>query len=206
MGRMPVNQPKRPGSPGKTFSVTARKAQGRPVRLETETRILRSLRPSDAGRTMASWFEDPVVLAGLNLQEGGITQQSLRGYIEEFDNRRKYIIGIFTKPDERYIGFYQLDVNLGHRVAQLSVAVGDKQFRGQPPSNELSDLIVREFFEKRGVEKFVARVLASNYKALWSMKNSNFEFEALLREDNLLPSGERVDIAQFRRLKSKWTG
>lgn len=206
MGRMPVHQPKRPGSIGKSFSVSAKKPQGRPVRLETETRILRSLRPSDAGRTMAAWFEDPVVLAGLNLPEGGITQQNLRGYIEEFDNRRKYIIGIFTKPDERHIGFYQLNINLGHRVAQLSVAIGDKQFRGQPASNELPDLIVKEFFEKRGVEKFVARVLASNYKALWAMKNSNFEFEALLREDNLLPNGERVDIAQFRQLRSKWTG
>ncbi len=204
MGRMPVHRPKRPGSLSKTFSVTARKPQGRPVRLETQARILRSLRPSDAGRTMAAWFEDPVVLGGLNLPAGGITQQSLKGYIEEFDNRRKYIIGIFTKPDERYIGFYQVDVNLGHKVAQLSVAVGDQQFRGQPPSNELSEMIIGEFFEKRGVEKFVARVLASNYKALWAMKNSNFEFEAVLREDNLLPSGERVDIAQFRYLKSKW--
>lgn len=206
MGRMPVHQPKRPGSLGKSFSVSAKKPQGRPVRLESETRILRSLRPSDAGRTMAAWFEDPVVLAGLNLPAGGITQQSLRGYIEEFDNQRRFMIGIFLKPNERFVGFYQVDVNLGHRVAQLSVAVGDKQFRGQPPSNELPDMIVREFFEKRGVEKFVARVLASNYKALWLMKNSNFEFEALLREDNLLPGGERVDIAQFRRLKSNWKG
>ncbi len=206
MGRMPVQQPKRPGSSGRTFPVSAQKPQGRPVRLETETRILRSLRSSDVGRTMASWFEDPVVLAGLNLPAGGITQQSLRGYVEEFDNRRKYIIGLFTKPDERHIGFFQVHVNLSHRVAQLSVAIGDKQFRGQPPSNELSDLVVKEFFEKRGVEKFVARVLASNYKALWSMKNSNFEFEAVLREDNLMPNGERMDIAQFRQLKSKWTG
>ncbi|MEM9473290.1 MAG: GNAT family protein [Pseudomonadota bacterium] len=203
---MPVPRPKRPGSLSKTFSVTTGKPQGRPVRLETDTRILRSLRPSDAGRTMAAWFEDPVVLAGLNLPAGGITQQNLKGYIEEFDNRRKFIIGIFIKPDERYVGFYQVDVNVGHKVAQLSVAVGDQQFRGLPSSSELSDLIVGEFFERRGVEKFVARVLASNYKALWAMKNSGFEFEAVLREDNLLPSGERVDIAQFRYLKSKWQG
>lgn len=154
---------------------------------------------------MAAWFEDPSVLAGLNLPEGGITTRNLRDYIADFDNHRKFILGIFVKPHLRLIGFYQIDVNIPHRVAQLSAIIGDKDYRGLEDHNWLTDLLVDEFFTNRMVEKFVARVLANNYKALWSMKNSSFDFEAVLREDNLMPNGKRVDIVQFRRLKSGWT-
>ena len=114
----------------------------------------------------------------------------------------RYIIGTFAKPERRFVGFHSVEVNKMHRVAQIAFVAGDEEYRARPPTDELSHAIIDEFFDNRGVEKLVARVLARNFRALWIMKESTFRFEAILTQDNLLPSDERTDIAQFCVLKN----
>ncbi len=196
------------GLRGATPNQTGVKPPGKPVLLETENFILRSLKPSDSGPTFASWFTDPLVLDGLNLPGEGLTREQARRYLAKFDNRRRYIIGTFAKPEQRFIGFHQMDLVPEQRFAQISFVLGDKTYRGKPISDELSIAIVSEFFRNRDVDKVVARVKSRNIRALWMMKQTIFEFEAVLKQDMLLPGGGRTDIVQFRCLKdqlSNWT-
>ncbi|MGB5213796.1 MAG: GNAT family protein [Anderseniella sp.] len=189
---------------GNTANQPGAKPAGKPVLLETEKFMLRSLKPSDAGPTLASWFTDPLVLDGLNLPREGLTREQVRGYVAKFDNRRRYMVGIFAKPEQRFVGFYQMDLVPEHRFAQISFVLGDKDYRGKPPANEPSISLVKEFFENRNIDKIVARVKARNISALWMMKQSIFEFEAVLKQEMLLPGGGRSDVVQFRCLKDQW--
>jgi len=183
-------------------TLAARPAPARkPVLIETDGYILRSLKPSDAGPTMAAWFDDPVVMAGLNLPIGGITHDHLRAYISEYDNYTKYIVGVFTKPDQRFIGYYYVSINLEHKVGTLSYIIGDPNYRQGHIQDRLGDMICEEFFTNRSIDKMVARVLANNYRALFMMKNSDFMLEGVFKKDNILPDGGRVDIVQFCRFR-----
>lgn len=179
------------------------RSTGKPVLLETENFILRSLKPSDSGPTFASWFTDPLVLDGLNLPAEGLNREQVRGYLAKFDNQRRYIIGTFAKPELRFIGFHQMDLVPNQRFAQISFVLGDKAYREKPRSDELTIAIVSEFIKNRNIEKIVARVKARNIRALWMMQQTIFEFEAVLKQDMLLPGGGRSDIVQFRYLKDQ---
>lgn len=180
------------------------KFAGKPVLLETPNFVLRSLKPSDAGPTLASWFDDHAVLSGLNMKAGVVTRKTLPAFIAKFDNYNRHIIGTYAKQDMRMIGFHQVNVVRAHKLAQISFVMGNRDFRGKPLPDELTAVLVNEFFQHRDVEKFVARVAARNFAALWIMKQSIFEFEAVLKQDLLLTTGKRSDVVQFRCLKDQW--
>lgn len=176
---------------------------GKPVFLETKNFLLRSLKMSDFGPTFASWFTDPLILDGLNFPEEGLNKEQARQYLAKFDNRHRYMIGTFAKPELRFIGFHQINLVPEHKLAQISFVLGDKSYREKPISDELTIAIVGEFIKNRDVEKVVARVKARNIRALWMMRQTIFEFEAVLKQDMLLPDGGRSDIVQFRFLKDQ---
>ncbi len=70
-----------------------------PVILESHGFHIRSLRPHDASEKLSSWLADPDMMWGLNIPGRDWPIEKQQAFILSFDNRKRYLIGIFCKGD-----------------------------------------------------------------------------------------------------------
>lgn len=169
-----------------------------PVSLTSGPFTLRSLVSADATQEVVDWFNDGAMLRGLNLGDLAFTRDSLRRFIDGFDNRRNYLVGIFETASGRLVGFYTLDIDLTHRTGGITTGIGVHAFRGKGVLWATIDVLLDDFFERRGIDKISARIVSRNFRMLFNFKdNPRFIMEALLRRECRAPDGSRVDIMVF---------
>lgn len=178
---------------------------GRPVILETERFLLRSLKPSDASERWINWLRDPEVMAPLNAPIRAWTTRELMAHIATSDNIERFIIGVFDKTSKIQIGMYMVEIDSAHRRATFNVVIGEKAWWGRSVVNETRAALLDEFFERRGIEKAVGVPLVRNFPAVFNYKAQGWRLEGVLRGHCLAVAGDaRLDQYQFGLLKSEW--
>lgn len=200
MPRMPKAKQNLVASP-RSMPMTTR--QGKAFQLDLKDYYLRSLRKPDANFAFTEWMNDPDVLFGLNLPAFNMDVENLKNYIGTANNLTKYLIGIFTKPEMRLVGFYQIDVNLMHKRGSITAAIGEKELWGKSVLRETSAPLVESFFQNRDVDKLSLRIISKNKRILFSLMGTRFKHEGCLRQEVLTPSGERLDVNVFARVKNE---
>lgn len=177
---------------------TIRVLEGTPVSLAAGRYLLRSLTPGDATPRFLTWLNSPEMLQGLNLSALNFTLEQLRRFIAGFDNRQNYLIGIFARDSGLLVGFYTIDMNLKHKVGQITTGIGEKAFEGKGALWATNDALLDHFYEHRDIEKMTARILSRNHRMIFNFVGSpTFFFEAKLKEECLAPDGKRLDILVF---------
>lgn len=177
---------------------------GVPIFIETNGYLLRSLTPNDVSAPFITWMNSQEMMEGLNLPPINFSAQQLSEYIKQFDNHRNFFIGIFDKTNHTLIGFYTIDVNLKHKVGHITTGIGEKGYSGKAVLWATIDALLDYFYLYRDLHKMVARILAKNKRMLFCfVKNPRFNLEAVLKEECLAPTGERVDILLFSSLRPK---
>ena len=172
---------------------------GVPVFIETNGFLLRSLTPTDVTVSFLTWLNAPEMMEGLNLPLLDFTPAQMTEYITRFDNLNNYFIGIFDKQNNnKLIGFYTIDVNLAHRVGNITAGIGGQGYVGKTVLWATIDALLDYFYIYRELYKMVARILAKNRRMLFCfVKNPRFLLEATLKGECQTPDGERVDILIF---------
>lgn len=200
MTRRPVVVPvsARPAPPAAAPPPAPRGFTGGPVSLVSGPFDLRSLTPADVTDDMVSWFNDDVMTRGLNLGGLAFTVDSLRQMVARFDNWRHFITGIFERTSGQLIGFYTIDVDPAHNVGQITTGIGRDEYRGRGVLWATIDVLLDDFFDRRGLDKMSARIVARNFRMLFNFKDTpRFILEARLRQECRAPDGRRVDILVF---------
>jgi RimJ/RimL family protein N-acetyltransferase len=176
--------------------------RGAPVHIETNGYVLRSLIPADATPRFLEWLNSEKMLAGLNLPPLNFSLDQLRGFIAGFDNRNNYLIGIFDKSNQLLVGFYTIDVNLTHKVGNITTGIGEAGYLGRGVLWTTIDALLDHFYAYRDVEKMTARLLARNFPMLFNFKdNPRFVLEARLSRECRAPDGKRLDILVYASFK-----
>lgn len=171
---------------------------GIPIFIDTNGYLLRSLTPDDVSASFLEWMNSKDMMEGLNLPPINFSAQQLTDYIKQFDNHRNFFIGIFDKRDNKLIGFYTIDVNLTHKIGHITAGVGSAGYSGKAVLWATIDALLDYFYLYRDLHKMAARILSKNKRMLFCfVKNPRFVLEAVLKEECLAPSGERVDILIF---------
>lgn len=178
---------------------------GRPVSTHSERFIIRSLTVNDVSERWCNWSGDPDIMTPLNMPVRKSTRDGLIKYVQQQNNDRNYLIGIFAKSMGQHIGFFQIDVNKLHRTAGFNVVIGDKQYWGKNAVNETRAAILTEFFERRGLEKAWGQPLARNFPMIFNYKHQGWKLEGILRGQCLsVVDGSRIDQYQFGMLRDDW--
>ena len=179
--------------------------RAQPVRLTTPRFLLRNLAPSDASDRYLSWAADSEVMGPLNVAAVRMTKQQLAGYIGSFDGTTRFLIGIFVRENERHIGFYMIETDPGHGLANFNVVIGDKEFWGKKVVLETRPALLDHFFAQRGIEKAIGSPLARNIPAIFNYKAEGWQLEGILKgQRKSVKDGSRLDQMQFAMLKSEW--
>ena len=193
---------------GFTFSLQQAGQQharpGKPIHTETDHYLLRSLTAADVTPEFAGWFDDPLMLQGLNLPALNFSEDGLRAFVASFDNHTNYLIGIFSKEGGQLMGFYNFSVNLKHRVASVTVGASPNAKIGRPLFWETMMPMYNALFEHTTVEKISGRILMTNRRMLFAIMGGDDIFcEGIFRQEILGPDGKRLDVMAIARFKDK---
>lgn len=178
--------------------------RGRPVKLETERFLIRSLMPSDASDKWCGWAGDATIMGPLNVPVRRPTREALARYIAQHNDERNFLVGVFTKA-HLHIGFFQIDTNRTHRTAVFNVVIGDKSYWGKNAVNEARAALLTELFERRNIEKATGQPLARNFPMIFNYKQQGWKLEGIMRAQCLsVVDGKRLDQYSFGMTKDDW--
>ena len=159
------------------------RSRGKPVKVETERFVVRSMNARDAGGIFRAWTSNPELMAALNMPARHLSATDLARFVAGFDDRTRYLIGVFEKRSQGLIGVFLLDVNMAHALGKTAGFVGDRNWRGKQVLEEVGAALFDEFFVERGLEKATAQVWERNYAALVPLRRLGFQIEGFLRQE-----------------------
>ncbi|HSE76617.1 MAG TPA: GNAT family N-acetyltransferase [Alphaproteobacteria bacterium] len=177
---------------------------GTPLAIATPRYVLRSLRASDVDETFVGWAADPEVMVTLNLPPRQITREDLVKYVERFDNRARFGLGVFDKDSKKLIGFYAVYCDMRNGLAQTNVCIGDRDYWGKKVVLETRGALIDFLFGVLKVNKIWGTPLARNFPSLFNYKAQGFTCEGVLRQHRRSFSGGWLDQYMFGLLRSEW--
>jgi len=177
---------------------------GTPLKLETERFVVRSVIARDVGSNYMTWAKDPNVMETLNLPPRQLTLGQLVRYVERFNNKTSFHLGVFLKETGVQIGFYSVYVDASNMIAQTNVVVGDRAWWGKRVVLETRAAIIDFLFDVIGVDKVWGLPLARNVPSVFNYKAQGFKCEGVLRQHRKSVVGGRADQLAFGLLKSEW--
>lgn len=180
--------------------------RGKPVQVETERFIVRSMTARDATGIFRIWASNPELMGALNMPARHLSANDLTRFVAGFDDRTRYLVGIFEKNARGLIGVFLLDVNTAHALAKTSGFIGDRNWRGKSVFEEVGEALFDEFFVARGLEKATAQVWERNFTALVPLRRLGFQIEGFLREEiRAFDKSGRRNQFLLGLLASDWT-
>jgi RimJ/RimL family protein N-acetyltransferase len=188
--------PKMP-QPGAKPLITPLAAQGlRPVLVDRwSDRIrIRTLRPPEVTTGIAAWLTDPAVMEGLNAPQKVMGLDAFRTYVASFDNLKRNLMMILSRPDDQPLGLAVMEVDLRHRLGSLHLIIGNPEHRGKNVAFEASVVLLRHFFGERKLEKVTFQPLGRNTAAIAVCERFGLRLEGTLRAHRIDGrTGERLD-------------
>ena len=158
-------------------------ARGRPIAIETKRFAVRSLTARDVTGAFRMWVSNPTVMAALNMPARRLSQADLERFIASYDDKIRYLVGIFLRGSGEIIGAFMLDVTPAHALVKASGFIGDRNWWGKMVFEEVGTGLFDEFFKNRGIEKATAQVWEKNFAALVPLRRLGFKVEGFLRNE-----------------------
>ncbi len=181
------------------------RVSGRIIAFETERFRVRSLKASDASERYLGWIADPENMEPLNMPARRLSLAELRKHIGGFDNRARFLLGMFDKQSNLHFGIYLVNVLALHRIARLQYLIGDGDFRKTGAFRETASALVGHLFKRHGIEKITAQVNVGNQASADGLKAIGFRVEGKMKGEIRSHKGDgRIDQLFFGVLKSEW--
>lgn len=183
----------------------AKTETSKPINIETERFLLRSLTADDISPEWIAWLDDPEVLDTLNTKPRHHTKESLARQLSQYDNWKHYQIGIFTQGEEHHIGLHEMNLNRNKGLMQVNVMLGDKAWWGKGVVAETRNALLDHFFLDQGIEKAYGTPLARNYRMIFNYKNQGWVVDKVLEGSATChKTGHRIDQYRFVMTRERW--
>lgn len=140
------------------------------VEFESPNLILRAMQASDAQLDWGRWFLNAEAAKHLNMAPRNLSVEERRAYIARFNSRDAYMIGIWRKSDNRFVGFWSIYVDLPKLEFYLNIIVGDEGDRDQGIRSESTDRLYQYFFNDLQMRAALCTVSDTNPRLLKLLK------------------------------------
>lgn len=174
------------------------------LRLAGEKYYLETLQLSDVSEVYLNWLSDPDVNRFLEVRHLYHTKDTLKTWVNSFDNKNKYLFGIYTLAEERQIGTATLyDISFCYKIANYGYLIGDKNFWGQGVLLEvLSKLFDFAFFEIE-LRKLTTHGYVENISTIINYKKFGLVQEGYLK-DHVIFENKLSDCVIYSLFKENW--
>ena len=177
---------------------------GQPLCLETSRFFVRSMTPADVTNQFIAWTRDPEVIQTLNLPVRKVKREEFVRYVQRFDNKVSFGLGIFTKKEDHHIGFYSVLCDNRQATAITNVVIGERDYWGKGVVIETRAAILDFLFDRLAIHKVWGKPFARNFPAVFNYKAQGFTCEGVLREHLKSVTGGRIDQLVFGLLRHEW--
>jgi RimJ/RimL family protein N-acetyltransferase len=165
---------------------------------------LRSLSPADVDEAFVSELRNPEVLAQLAVgrNPGALTRESLRKSLADFDNRRRFFLGIQPAGEAARLGFcWAIRDRGGAAVLTLVITRRDQWSRG---AGSAAIRVFKDFlFDTAGVHKLVARAYDTNVAVIRRLEQYGWVREGVLRQAEPDGKGGWRNVVLFGLLRGE---
>jgi RimJ/RimL family protein N-acetyltransferase len=174
----------------------------RPVRFETARYIVRSIVPDDASESWTRWGSDPEAVRWLNMPAREVSHADLLQYIATFDNRSRFLIGVFEKASGRLIGFNSIYIDWARRAYLINTLIGEADVRHKGARSETRLPIHEYFLETMDLDHSVCMVV-EGHRSLALMASWGWEIDGRSEKPSA-SGGAPVGILHMRLTKDSW--
>lgn len=163
--------------------------------LEGARVALRPVTAADVGPLYVGWLNDPEINRFLESRHSESSEESVRAFVDRIAARDgDYLFAIRLAQDGRHIGNVRLGpIRAEHRLAELSLYIGDRAAWGRGYGGETVALVTRFAFEALHLNKTIGRSYAANEASTRAFLRAGYRQEGRLREHYLL-DGEPMDL------------
>lgn len=161
--------------------------------IESGKLFLRKLKIEEIDDRVLSWFADQDLMLYYTNSRNAITRESLIDSIEIGEkNGTSYTYGIFLNEGV-CIGTIKLGpINIVHRISDLVVLIGDRNYHGKGLSVEAIQLGNKLAFETFDLRKLFGGMYASNISSIKAYLRAGWTAEAILK-GHYLNKGKNED-------------
>ncbi len=178
---------------------------GAPVQITAGDFIVRSLGPGDIDGRYAGWWADPGIIEGVVHPGTPASVERHRQRLERvFDNKDNFQLGIFAAPGNHLVGFFTIKCLAYHRLAELSLVIGEYDYRPPPVLHAPWQATLGFIFESLLMDKVAGKPVAHNDVMTGAFEARGFTHEATLRQHWLYGGGRRADVRVYRLSRRDW--
>jgi ribosomal-protein-alanine N-acetyltransferase len=118
---------------------------------------LRHPTQEDANGGWHEWFSDEEVTKYLDSQQWPNSQERQQEYLKTANSSSNITLSVVSKSSDKHIGVVSLrSMNLIHRSANVSIVMGEREFRGGAHSLDAFSLILRVAFLRFNLRNLVS--------------------------------------------------
>lgn len=152
------------------------------IEKRSEQLHLRKLHISEITDDMLEWFLDDALMQYYTNSKITITKERLIQSITQGEETgTSYTFGIFDNASERCIGTMKLGpINKIHRISDLVVLIGNKDFHGKGLAIDAIKLGIRIAFEDFDLRKLYGGMYASNHASIKAYLRAGWVMEGIL--------------------------
>ena len=177
--------------------------RGQPVRLETESYLVRSMRAEDVTERFMSWLNDAEVMNMVYMPTVPTREQFVRG-LRAYNNVSRFYLGIFETASAKHVGYFKVLCDIMNRRAHTTTVIGDRDYWGSNVVLETRAALLDFLFEAAGMHKVVSSVYTRNLPAIFNNKAQGFRCEGILKDQEPAPEGGWRDVYVFALLRREW--
>lgn len=162
--------------------------------LEGKRIYLREVRPCDVNDDYYRWLNDPEVGRYLETRFKPNSPDRIAAYVREVEEKSDQVfMAIIVKRGKQHIGNIKIGpINWYHRLSDVSILIGEKDYWGKGYGTEAIQLIVGYAFNVLNLHKLSAGAYAGNIGSIRAFEKANFLREGL-RKKHRFQEGAYVD-------------
>lgn len=155
---------------------------------------LREVRLSDVNENYYGWMNDSQVTQYLESRFYPNSREYLQEYVKnKMGNPNEILLAIVVKEDDKHIGNIKLGpINWIHRIGDIGILVGEKDYWGKGYGTEAIKLMVSYAFNTLNLHKLTAGCYAPNEGARRAFQTAGFKVEGV-RKNHCFCGGKYVD-------------
>jgi len=166
---------------------------------------VRHLLPDDVSKTYLSWLHDPEVTRYLAVHHSPPANlDALRDWVESFDQKNKFIWGIFEATTQEHVGNATIySVDRRNSRAHLGYMIGNREFWGRKVLLQCLPPIFDFAFDQLLLHKLTAAVDVRNISSVISLKKLGFVKEGRFKE-HIYEEGKYFSAVHYALFKEHW--
>ena len=153
--------------------------------INTKRFFLRSLILKDATPLQQSWLNDKDTNKWLNSYYKKHSIKSIKSHIKSYDNYNNFHLGVFVNTSSAHIGNFSILVDHFHKIAEIRVLIGNKNWWGKDVVIECRREIINWLFLDLKMFKIFGSPVIDNVPAIFNYQKQGFTCECILKKHKL---------------------